>query len=72
MWSIRERGAYCVKIPTSVSPEFTALLSAKSMIRYFPPNGTPGFARTCDRMLRRSPSPPARMSVRVVLDTGRF
>jgi hypothetical protein len=72
MWSISERGAYCVRMPTSVRPEFTALLRAKSMIRYLPPNGTPGFARTCDRMLSRSPSPPARMSVRTGVDTGRF
>src|SRR3990170_3173510 len=70
MWSIRLRGAYCVRIPTSVSPEFTTLLSAKSMIRYLPPNGTPGLARTCDRIERRSASPPARMRVSVEEGTG--
>src|SRR4029077_1194146 len=48
----------------SLSPELTALLNAKSMIRYLPPNGTPGLARTWDRIESRSPSPPARMSVR--------
>src|SRR5688572_613913 len=31
------------------------------MIRYLPPKGTAGLARSCDRMERRSPSPPARM-----------
>jgi hypothetical protein len=72
MWSISERGAYWVRIPTSVSPEFTALLSAKSMMRYLPPKGTPGLARTSDRMLSRSPSPPARIRVRTELDTRRF
>src|SRR5205807_2139759 len=64
MWSISERGAYCVSTAMSLSPEFTALLSAKSMMRYLPPNGTPGLARTWDRIDSRSPSPPARMSVR--------
>src|SRR5438309_1871982 len=64
MWSISERGAYWVRTAMSLSPEFTALLSAKSMIRYLPPNGTPGLARTWDRIESRSPSPPARMSVR--------
>src|SRR5437667_3151309 len=63
MWFISERGAYWVRTATSSSPELTALLSAKSMIRYLPPNGTPGLARTWDRIERRSPSPPARMSV---------
>src|SRR5438093_3204889 len=64
MWSISERGAYWVRTATSVIPEFTALESAKSMIRYLPPNGTPGLARTCDRIESRSPSPPARTRVR--------
>ena len=42
--------------------ELTQFDSVKSMIRYLPPNGTAGFARTDDRMDSRSPSPPARMS----------
>src|SRR6185503_4821942 len=42
--------------------EFTQFDSEKSMIRYLPPNGTAGLARTEDRIERRSPSPPARIS----------
>src|SRR3954468_21748227 len=41
--------------------EFTQLESVKSMIRYLPPNGTAGFARSCERIERRWPSPPARI-----------
>ena len=72
IWSISERGAYWVRTATSVRPELTAFERAKSMIRYFPPNGTPGFARSCDRIESRSPSPPARTRVRIAFDTGRF
>ncbi len=43
-------------------PELTQFDSVKSMIRYLPPNGTAGLARTDDRIERRSPSPPARMT----------
>ena len=43
-------------------PELTQLLRVKSMIRYLPPNGTAGLARTDDRIDRRSPSPPARIT----------
>ena len=42
--------------------ELTQFDSEKSMIRYLPPNGTAGLARTEDRMDSRSPSPPARIS----------
>src|SRR5690349_18432297 len=42
-------------------PELTAFDRVKSMIRYLPPNGTAGFARTDDRIDRRSPSPPGRI-----------
>ena len=42
--------------------ELTQFDSEKSMIRYLPPNGTAGLARTEDRIERRSPSPPARIS----------
>jgi hypothetical protein len=43
-------------------PELTAFDRVKSMIRYLPPNGTAGLARTEERIDRRSPSPPARMT----------
>ena len=60
MWSLSERGLYCVSTTTSSMPELTQFDSVKSMIRYLPPNGTAGFARTDDRIESRSPSPPAR------------
>src|SRR5438270_222649 len=44
--------------------EFMQLLSTKSMIRYLPAKITAGLARSSERMLRRSPWPPARMSAR--------
>src|SRR3954470_11139728 len=42
--------------------EVTQLESVKSMIRYLPPNGTAGFARSCERIERRPPSPPPRIT----------
>ena len=60
MWSFSERGLYWVSTTMLSMPEFTQFDSVKSMIRYLPPNGTAGLARTDDRMERRSPSPPAR------------
>src|SRR5262245_59774830 len=42
--------------------EFTQFDSVKSMIRYLPPKGTAGLARTDERIDRRSPSPPARIT----------
>ena len=62
MWSLSERGLYCVSTTTSWMSELTQFDSVKSMIRYLPPNGTAGLARSCDRIERRSPSPPARMT----------
>ena len=50
--------------------ELTQFDSEKSMIRYLPPNGTAGFARTEERIDRRSPSPPARMSAIVRFTRG--
>jgi len=40
-------------------PEFTQFDSVKSMIRYFPANGTDGLARFSESTLSRVPSPPA-------------
>src|SRR6266487_6912775 len=37
------------------------------MIRYLPANGTAGLARFCDRRLKRSPCPPARMTANTLL-----
>src|SRR3954465_8352134 len=43
--------------------------SVKAMILYFPAKGTAGLARTWERIERRSPSPPARMTA-IVRFTG--
>src|SRR4051812_3829012 len=69
MWSFSERGLYCVRTTTSSISELTQFESVKSMIRYLPPNGTAGLARTWERIERRSPSPPARMTA-IVRFTG--
>src|SRR5262245_6639124 len=61
IWSLSERGRYCVSTPTRVMPEFTQLLRAKSMMRYRPPKITAGFARSSLSTLKRSPWPPARI-----------
>src|SRR5678815_5611385 len=65
MWSFSERGLYWVRTRTSSTSELTQFDRVKSMIRYLPPNGTAGLARTDERIDRRSPSPPARMSASV-------
>ena len=62
MWSFSERGLYWVRTTTLSMPELTQFDSVKSMIRYLPPNGTAGLARTDERIERRSPSPPARIT----------
>ena len=67
MWSLSDSGAYCVRTMTLVRPELTQLESVKSMMRYLPPKGTAGLARTPDRSERRSPSPPARTTANVRL-----
>src|SRR5579884_1771175 len=43
-------------------PELTQLLRVKSMMRYLPPNGTAGLARSRESTLSRSPCPPARIA----------
>ena len=62
MWSLSERGLYWVRTTTSSMSELTQFDSVKSMIRYLPPNGTAGLARSWERIERRSPSPPARIT----------
>src|SRR3954454_24437954 len=69
MWSLSERGLYCVRTTTLSISELTQFDSVKSMIRYLPPKGTAGLARTDERIGRRSPSPPARMTA-IVRFTG--
>ena len=41
------------------TPEFTQLDKGKSMIRYFPPNGTAGLATVSVKVPNRLPWPPA-------------
>src|SRR4051794_24836338 len=65
MWSLSDRGLYWVRTNTSSMCELTQFDRGKSMIRYLPPNGTAGLARTEDRIESRSPSPPARISAMV-------
>jgi hypothetical protein len=51
-------------IITSKIPEFTQLDRVKSMMRYFPPNGTAGFVRFAVSVPSLEPSPPARITAR--------
>src|SRR2546428_12556937 len=46
------------------NPELIQLLRVKSMIRYLPPKGTAGLARSAVNGWRRSPRPPDRIMVR--------
>src|SRR5438067_1648300 len=64
MCSTRECGRYWVRTATSERPELAQLERTKSMMRYFPANGIAGFARFSARILRRLPSPPARIMVK--------
>ena len=44
MYSFSSSGWYWVRMPTVSIPELTQLERGKSIIRYFPPKGTAGFA----------------------------
>jgi len=61
MWRSREKDLYWVSTATRRMPELRQLERVKSMIRYLPPNGTAGLARSRVRGHRRLPSPPARI-----------
>src|SRR5436190_10909715 len=56
---------YCVKTKTRRSPECKQLVSVKSTMRYLPPKGTAGLARSAVNGCNREPAPPARRIVRV-------
>jgi hypothetical protein len=58
-WRIRLCALYCVATPMRRMPEFSALDSAKSMMRVLPPKNTPGLARRSVSSIRRLPRPPA-------------
>src|SRR5690242_13210987 len=65
MCSFREALLYCVRTLIWRRPELTKLESTMSMIRYRPPNGTAGLARSLVSGPRRRPSPPARIITRI-------
>src|SRR6185436_12260866 len=52
------------------NPECRQLLSVKSMMRYRPPKGTAGLARSAVSGCRRDPTPPARMILMVLSCMG--
>ena len=56
----RRSGWYWVRTPTVSTPELMQLLKGKSIIRYFPPKDTAGFATFAVNTPRRLPCPPAR------------
>src|ERR687895_321017 len=49
-------------------PELTKLERTKSMIRYLPPNGTAGLARSLVKRKSRSPLPPASTTPKTYID----
>ena len=53
--------SYCVKTPTTSIPELAQLLKGKSIILYFPPKCTAGFATFAVKASRRVPRPPAKI-----------
>ena len=61
MWRSRLCDLYCVSTTTCRRPELMRFEIAKSISRYWPPNGTAGLARSAVRGMSRLPSPPARM-----------
>ncbi len=56
---------YCVRTSIWRKPEWMQLERAKSMIRYWPPNGTAGFVLSLVSGARRDPMPPARTMLTV-------
>src|SRR5208337_2216618 len=61
----RECDLYWVKIKMRRRPECRQLLSVKSMMRYLPPKGTAGLARSAVSGCNREPTPPAKRTVNV-------
>src|SRR5467141_1981578 len=62
----------CVSTKIERNPELRQLLIGISTIRYFPPSGTAGFARSFVNGNKRVPAPPPMMmaSVRCVVPGG--
>src|SRR6266568_5286 len=65
MWVLSDSDLYWTSTFIRSRPELAKLERAKSMIRYRPPNGTAGLARSRVSGSRRRPSPPARIMARV-------
>src|SRR5438094_6035878 len=61
------RALYCVSTSMRRRPLLRQLESVKSTIRYCPPNGTAGLARSRVRGSSRVPLPPARTKVKTSL-----
>src|SRR5438309_9259917 len=61
------RALYCVRTSMRRRPLLRQLESVKSTIRYCPPNGTAGLARSRVRGSSRVPLPPARTKVKTSL-----
>src|SRR6266478_4970089 len=59
MWRFRLSALYCVRTKTRRRSELMQLESVMSMMRYSPPNGTAGLARSRVSGHNRSPCPPA-------------
>jgi len=55
MCRIKEWDLYCVATPIRRIPELTQFDRGKSIIRNFPPKGTPGLARQAVNSFRRDP-----------------
>src|SRR2546422_4421922 len=64
MWRSREWDLYWIRTMMLRNPELMQLLRVKSMIRYLPPKGTAGLARSAVNGWRRSPRPPDRIMVK--------
>src|ERR1700722_3719316 len=59
-WRLRLSALYCVRTKTRRKSLFKQLERVTSMMRYTPPKGTAGFARSRVKGHSRSPWPPAR------------
>src|SRR5256885_16897497 len=68
MCVLSESDLYCVSTFMRRTPELAKLERTKSMMRYLPPNGTAGLARSCVSGASLLPSPPARIIASVLLD----
>src|SRR5919108_2749546 len=68
MCVLSESDLYCVSTFMRRTPELAKFERTKSMIRYLPPNGTAGFARSWVSGASLLPSPPARIIAGVFCD----